>query len=407
MFYDAELIFLKDILNKYHLRTCILNPDDNMMDIIDSSLVGFLNMSGDKFTFNEMFPMLQENTIYKFTDILMCSYYFLLLPDTDKPLILSIGPYLKRDINRTAMLERAESLNLDPRGMGSLEYYLGNTPLIHDEGPIFAVICTLADKIWGGPQNYTVTDLKGENLSPFQSFDLKNSDEQSENSAAFNMKIMEQRYAYENELMSAVSGGLTHKVELLLTNFSEMAFEKRTADPLRNVKNYCIIMNTLLRKAAENGGVHPLYIDSVSSDYAKKIEELASVEQTGKFMVEIFRAYCNLVKNHSISKYSSAVQKTIVAVDADLTADLSLKAMAELNNVSAGYLSSLFKKETGLTLTDFVNKRRMKMAKKLLATTNLQIQTVAGHCGILDVQYFTKMFKRYEGQTPKEFRASL
>ena len=166
-------------------------------------------------------------------------------------------------------------------------------------------------------------------------------------------------------------------------------------------------MNTLLRKAAENGGVHPIYIDSVSSSYAKRIEELPSVEHIGKFMVEIFRAYSNLVKNHSISKYSPAVQKTIITVDADLTADLSLKAMSKLNNVSAGYLSSLFKKETGQTLTEFVNRRRIKMAKKLLKTTNLQVQTIAQHCGILDLQYFTKLFKKYEGITPKEYRASL
>lgn len=406
MFYDAELLFLKDILSKYHLHTSIINPKDNVSNITHNSFNGFFYHVGDSVTFNELFPDIKENTIYKFTDMLMCSYYFLLLPQTDEPLVLSIGPYLKQEISRTALLERAETLNLDPRGIGDLEFYLGNTPLIQDESPIFAVIGTFADKIWGGTQNYSVTDIKGDAVSSFQSFDFKKGDKQTEDNA-FNMKIMEQRYSYENELMNAVSGGLTHKVELLLTNFSEITFEKRTADPLRNVKNYCIIMNTLLRKAAENGGVHPLYIDSVSSDYAKKIEELTSVEQTGKFMVEIFRAYCNLVKNHSISKYSPAVQKTIVAVDADLTADLSLKAMSELNNVSAGYLSALFKKETGLTLTDFVNKRRIKMAKKLLATTNLQIQTVAGHCGILDVQYFTKMFKRYEGKTPKEFRASL
>ena len=166
-------------------------------------------------------------------------------------------------------------------------------------------------------------------------------------------------------------------------------------------------MNTLLRKAAENGGVHPIYIDSISSSYAKRIEELSSTDGTGKFMVEIFRAYSNLVKNHSISKFSPAVQKTIVTVDSDLTADLSLNALSALNNVSAGYLSTLFKNETGQTLTEFVNRRRIKMAKKLLKTTNLQVQTIAQHCGILDVQYFTKLFKKYEGKTPKEYRASL
>lgn len=407
MFYDAELDFLKNILNKYHLQTLTINTADDISLVTNTILGSFLKDSKKPIIFDELFPDMKENTIYKFSDALMCNYYIWLLPDTDERTAFVVGPYLKTDISSVQIMENAESVNLDPRKIKSLDYYLGNVPLILDENAIFAVIGTFAEKIWGGSESYDLIDMGNEHLSAFTNLSLTNASDETEDATAFNMHIMEQRYSYENELMNAVSQGLTHKAELLLTNFSEISFEKRTADPLRNIKNYCIIMNTLLRKAAENGGVHPIYIDSVSSSYAKRIEELPSVEHIGKFMVEIFRAYSNLVKNHSISKYSPAVQKTIITVDADLTADLSLKAMSKLNNVSAGYLSSLFKKETGQTLTEFVNRRRIKMAKKLLKTTNLQVQTIAQHCGILDLQYFTKLFKKYEGITPKEYRASL
>lgn len=407
MFYDAELDFLKNILNKYHLQTLTINTADDISLVTNTILGSFLKDSKKPIIFDELFPDMKENTIYKFSDALMCNYYIWLLPDTDERTAFVVGPYLKTDISSVQIMENAESVNLDPRKIKSLDYYLGNVPLILDENAIFAVIGTFAEKIWGGSESYDLIDMGNEHLSAFTNLSLTNASDETEDATAFNMHIMEQRYSYENELMNAVSQGLTHKAELLLTNFSEISFEKRTADPLRNIKNYCIIMNTLLRKAAENGGVHPIYIDSISSSYAKRIEELPSVEHIGKFMVEIFRAYSNLVKNHSISKYSPAVQKTIITVDADLTADLSLKAMSKLNNVSAGYLSSLFKKETGQTLTEFVNRRRIKMAKKLLKTTNLQVQTIAQHCGILDLQYFTKLFKKYEGITPKEYRASL
>ncbi len=57
-----------------------------------------------------------------------------------------------------------------------------------------------------------------------------------------------------------------------------------------------------------------------------------------------------------------------------------------------------------MTYTDFINKKRVENAKKLLASTSLQIQTVAQHCGILDVNYFTKLFKKYTGMTPGKFR---
>ena len=101
------------------------------------------------------------------------------------------------------------------------------------------------------------------------------------------------------------------------------------------------------------------------------------------------------------------IGKIITIVEADLTADLSLNALATTLNVSASYLSTLFKKETGKTLTDYVNSRRVEYAKKLLKTTNLQIQTVAGLCGIDDVHYFSKMFKNMVGLTPKSFRESI
>ena len=165
-------------------------------------------------------------------------------------------------------------------------------------------------------------------------------------------------------------------------------------------------MNTLLRKAAENGGVHPIYLDSISSTFARKIEQLTSTESVQDLMVEMFKSYCRLVKKHSMKQYSAPVQKAIIYIDSDLTANLTLSAIAQTQNVSASYLSWLFKQETGETITEHVNQKRIKKAMNLLETTNLQVQTIAQHCGILDVQYFSKVFKKYTGKTPKEYRES-
>ncbi|MBP1576519.1 MAG: AraC family transcriptional regulator, partial [Oscillospiraceae bacterium] len=222
-----------------------------------------------------------------------------------------------------------------------------------------------------------------------------------------NMQMMETRYAQENELMDAVAAGHMHKAETLLHALSPHSFENRLSDQLRNVKNYLIIMNTLLRKAAERGGVHPVYLDSNSSAFARQIEQLPGVEQVGSLMEEMFRSYCRLVKMHSMRQYSPPIQRVITYIDSDLTANLSLSTLAAMQNVSAGYLSSLFKQETGETLTEHVNRKRVKFAMRLLGTTRLQVQTIAQHCGILDVHYFSKVFKKYAGMTPKEYRNSL
>ncbi len=92
--------------------------------------------------------------------------------------------------------------------------------------------------------------------------------------------------------------------------------------------------------------------------------------------------------------------------NADLSADLSPHALARMQGVSPGYLSTVFKKATGQTLSDYIRSRRMERAAHLLGSTNLQIQTVALHCGIMDVQYFSKLFKKQMNLTPSDYRAS-
>ena len=68
------------------------------------------------------------------------------------------------------------------------------------------------------------------------------------------------------------------------------------------------------------------------------------------------------------------------------------------------YLSELFKKETGRTLTEHINLLRISRARRMLRETALQVQAVAQHCGIQDVNYFSNVFKKYTGKTPLQFR---
>ncbi|MBQ6989418.1 MAG: helix-turn-helix transcriptional regulator, partial [Clostridia bacterium] len=72
---------------------------------------------------------------------------------------------------------------------------------------------------------------------------------------------------------------------------------------------------------------------------------------------------------------------------------------------NASYLSDLFHRETGKTITEYVTELRMNHAAALLQKTTLQIQTVAQHCGISDVNYFSKLFKKQYLVTPRQYRA--
>ena len=164
------------------------------------------------------------------------------------------------------------------------------------------MIDTFCELIWD-TRSFSIVNGSEIQLSPTQ---LKQGD-QSDNFEDIidGMQIMEARYAFESELMDAVEHGQIQRENELLSSFSDKDFfEKRTQDPLRNIKNYCIIMNTLLRKAAQKGGVHPVYINEASSTFAHKIEKMVSADECKSMMCEMFRAYCRLVRKHSMQGLS-------------------------------------------------------------------------------------------------------
>lgn len=403
MFYEKELNFFINSLRAYHLRAVITTPNNALEENLDICLQEILGNTLDLKEFFKSSPKLMPFTLYRVTDSFLCRYILLLLPETKEPKLLIIGPYLSQEITKEKVLEQSEKIGLNLKLSKKLESFYDTLPHLYGNNPIFSLISTFAELIWNSPLNYLEQDIE---IDYFSIFSLhKNQEDPSHpEDNSWNMQILEERYNFENQLLKAVSLGQTHKAEMIFSGFSESVIENRTADILRNLKNYCIILNTLLRKAAEMGDVHPIYLDSVSSDFAKEIEQITQIAKVEDFMKKMIQTYCRLVKNHSTKKFSTPVQKAIIKIDSDLTQDLTLKALSIYNNISPGYFSALFKSETGQTLTDFVNSRRVETAKRFLKNSNLQIQTISHHCGIYDVNYFTKLFKKYMGVTPKEYR---
>ena len=348
---------------------------------------------------------LEERTMYKLKDAFDLCFIVLLLPDSASKQVLLIGPYHAELPTPTQILELGKKNGIAQKRQKYFKEYLLGIPTLTEENPLFLMLDHFCELIWRS-QSFAIVDIDRQDAVPVPSINQALQDDDLDE-ALVNMKTMEMRYAFENELIRAVSLGQLHKEKQLLSAFSNQAFEKRLSDALRNAKNYSIIMNTLLRKAAESGGVHPIHLDRVSSEFAFKIEQMASLSESGALMREMFRTYCRLVRKHTVQQFSAIVQKTVLLIDSDLSANLSPGLLAKSQSVSLGYLSTIFKKETGKTVSEYIRERRIKHAAHLLSTTNLQIQTVALHCGMMDVQYFSKTFKKQMGKTPREYREAF
>jgi AraC-like DNA-binding protein len=82
------------------------------------------------------------------------------------------------------------------------------------------------------------------------------------------------------------------------------------------------------------------------------------------------------------------------------------RRIAEQVHVSEGYFCKIFKRSTGMTLTEFIGRARVENAKKLLCDHRLRITDVAERAGFNSISQFNRVFRRYTRKSPTAFRAA-
>lgn len=222
-----------------------------------------------------------------------------------------------------------------------------------------------------------------------------------------NFDSITKRYASENNYMDALAQG-----KFADMNFSQafpmyVKLDARSTDPVRDIKIFSTILNTLSRKAVERAGIHPYYIDLISSKIAIQIEAAKTVDEVNAIVQKIPKQYSELVLKHTVKEHSPLIRKTLHYIALHLHRELSLEEIAEKMGVHSTYLSKQFNKEVKISLSNYINEKRIQEAEKLLKTTKKSIAEIAMELSYHEVNYFTKVFKKITGKTPTEYRNSL
>lgn len=139
-------------------------------------------------------------------------------------------------------------------------------------------------------------------------------------------------------------------------------------------------------------------------------EDTLRLAATGQFYVLL--AYLKQVTglmeeaNEGTSS-TSCVAKATRFIEQNYYIDIDVQTLCEYVNYSRSYLSRIFRQETGLTIPEYTNKIRMENAMELLRDTQLPLRELATSVGINDTFYFSKLFKKYTGKTPRAYRLSF
>jgi AraC family transcriptional regulator len=98
------------------------------------------------------------------------------------------------------------------------------------------------------------------------------------------------------------------------------------------------------------------------------------------------------------------LRRTVAYIHAHLEESLSLTAIAAVAQLNPAYFARLFKQAIGLTPHQYVLSCRMERAKQLLTETALPLSEIGPQVGCTDQSYFTALFRRHVGTTPKAYR---
>ncbi|HEX9060946.1 MAG TPA: helix-turn-helix transcriptional regulator, partial [Clostridia bacterium] len=140
-------------------------------------------------------------------------------------------------------------------------------------------------------------------------------------------------------------------------------------------------------------------------DVETLLNNMASKEQFAESIKKIILNILNFRDSKIVSRYENTIRKAKGFIDSNYPdPNLSLNNVAEHVNVSPSHFSTIFSQETGETFIEYLTKVRMKKAMEFLRTTTLKSSEIGYKVGYSDPHYFSYLFKKTTGATPKEFR---
>ncbi len=134
------------------------------------------------------------------------------------------------------------------------------------------------------------------------------------------------------------------------------------------------------------------------------IEKCTNADELNALLDESARSVASKVNNYNNKSIKLVLRNAVEYMHEHYHEPVTLNEVAEHAFVSTYYISRMFKKEMGKNFVDYLNELRMEKAKEMLKDVRYKTYEVAEKVGIPDAHYFSRLFKKYVGVTPTEYR---
>jgi two-component system response regulator YesN len=169
-----------------------------------------------------------------------------------------------------------------------------------------------------------------------------------------------------------------------------------------NIKHALIIYNHVMSFLYRLEGNH--YEEYVYT-FRKLTEMFDSVKEMLLYLKEVLVEKMSKHNDVDLPRIKNQTLKAIfMFINDNFCNDISVQSISADFHVNPNYFCQLFKKEVGVTFTEYLTNLRIDYACKLLTTTDIPINEIAGKVGYDDYFYFSRVFKKIKGKSPSSYR---
>ena len=201
---------------------------------------------------------------------------------------------------------------------------------------------------------------------------------------------------FERKLLKHITdGNLEEVIKFLKYTTFDGELGINSKNPLRNLKNIFISYTSIVSRAAIEKGLAWEVSLTLTDFYFEAVEELNTIKDINELFLKMILDYTEHVNKVKMYNYSSAILKCQKYIFEHLYEKISMNPC---------YLSHLFKKEVGVSISDYIQKERIEESKKLILSGKKSLVDIYVPLGFIDQSHFSKTFKKFVGITPKEYK---
>ncbi len=180
-------------------------------------------------------------------------------------------------------------------------------------------------------------------------------------------------------------------------------YQKNSKEPIEHIKTTSILICSQCSKLLNNYGINSTNIISDSENLYESLMNCQSITNLAAIVERIIQSTASSLS--SVSTQSNCVIKKVLSyIEENYNNPIKLDTLADFAHINSSYLSRLFKKETGSTITETITKLRIKKAKELLLSQGNKTYEIAAMVGFDDPAYFSYVFKKYTSLSPNQYR---